>query len=153
MADIAVFTVLMGVLLLLLGVGAILALSWRDSRRAIAEFLRPLKWFRRPRFRLSTLLVWTATVACLAASLDWSSGWLLNLALLLLLALPAALVLTCFVLWFLGDLFERGPKVPRAGPWPPQTEEEREQPAPKPPRRVRIKQKHRRIWPSNPFRW
>ncbi len=56
----------------------ILVVSWRDSVRAIREFFAPLKYFRRPRFGLRTLLVFTAVVAILlklGAHLNWLPQW------------------------------------------------------------------------------
>jgi hypothetical protein len=99
----------------------ILVVSWRDSVRAIREFFAPLKYFRRPRFRLRTLLVFTAVLAIvlkLGAHLNWLPQWpwLGKLAFFAVVVLGVCLML--FLIQSFLSTFERRPTIhaqPRIG--------------------------------------
>lgn len=98
-----------------------LVVSWRDSVRAIREFFAPLKHFPRPRFRLRTLLLFTALLSIvlkLGAHLNWLPQWLwIDISALFAVAVLAVLLILFLVQSYLST-FDRRPTIhaqPRIG--------------------------------------
>jgi Na+-transporting methylmalonyl-CoA/oxaloacetate decarboxylase gamma subunit len=108
----------------------ILMVWWLDSVRAIREFFAPLKHFPRPRFRLRTLLLFTALLSIvlkLGAHLNWLPQWSwIDISALLGIAVLAVLLILFLVQSYLST-FDRRPTIhaqPRIGVEEKSTDEE-----------------------------
>jgi hypothetical protein len=92
----------------------VLALSWRDSVRAIREFCAPLKFLRRPRFGLRALVAFTAAVAIvlkLGMHLNWLPQWPWLERVAVFAAAVFGVCLVLFLIHLFLSTFERRPTI------------------------------------------
>jgi hypothetical protein len=129
----------------------ILTFTWRESLRAIREFVSPLAG-RRPKYRLIHLFVLLAACSFaikIATLLSWSATAWVNAFSVLATIMLAASVVGCFICLFWADISERRHRL-RGPDTLPQAQDEKTETGRQKRGKVRFADRRR---PTTGFKW